>query len=402
MDILSELTLPETWQAFLTYKTEKQSLSKEEAERIRSLLAEGACARAALLSDPDFVPPLPSKKEISKEGSEKKRTVYCYPEEFQVFLKLIAFLLYRYDSVFSENCYAFRRQLGVSDAIRRLRSGKGVSQKYCLKVDIHNYFNSVSVPLLLEKLRFLEESDAPLYRLFSKLLTADACLEDEIAVSEKRGAMAGIPVAPFFANVYLSCVDAEFARMECLYFRYSDDILLFADSPKELSDLQELLYLRLSEHSLSLNPQKVRLSKPGEPIEFLGFSYRDGEMDLSPNTLRKTKAKIRRKARALRRWQNKKGLSGEKAAKGFIHAMNRKFYADRDPDAFTWSRWFFPNLTTAKGLAEIDACMQQYIRYAATGRHSKSNYRIRYNTLKEWGYRSLVHEYYATRKDTSL
>lgn len=71
-------------------------------------------------------------------------------------------------------------------------------------------------------------------------------------------------------------------------------------------------------------------------------------------------------------------------------------------DAFTWSRWFFPNLTTAKGLAEIDACMQQYIRYAATGRHSKSNYRIRYDTLKEWGYRSLVHEYYATRKDTSL
>lgn len=103
--------------------------------------------------------------------------------------------------------------------------------------------------------------------------------------------MAGIPVAPFFANVYLSCVDAEFARMGCLYFRYSDDILLFADSPKELSDLQELLYLRLSEHSLSLNPQKVRLSKPGEPIEFLGFSYRDGEMDLSLNTLRKTKAK---------------------------------------------------------------------------------------------------------------
>lgn len=49
MDILSELTLPETWQAFLTYKTEKQSLSKEEAERIRSLLADGVCACGASL-----------------------------------------------------------------------------------------------------------------------------------------------------------------------------------------------------------------------------------------------------------------------------------------------------------------------------------------------------------------
>ncbi len=67
-------------------------------------------------------------------------------------------------------------------------------------------------------------------------------------------------------------------------------------------------------------------------------------------------------------------------------------------DEFTWQRWFFPNLTTDKGLKEIDAYMQQYIRYTVTGRHYKGNYRIRYETLKEWGYRSLVHEYYSYKK----
>ena len=141
----------------------------------------------------------------------------------------------------------------------------------------------------------------------------------------------------------------------------------------------------------------------------MGFAYKDGEIDLSPNTTRKMKARIKRKANALMRWQRKKNLEPRKAAVGFIRAMNAKFYGCREPekqmktgemlsDEFTWERWFFPNLTTDKGLKEIDAYMQQYIRYAVTGRHYKGNFRIKYETLKEWGYRSLVHEYYAYRE----
>ena len=87
--------------------------------------------------------------------------------------------------------------------------------------------------------------------------------------------------------------------------------------------------------------------------------------------------------------------------------MNRKFYghprptdpaADEESDEFTWSRWFFPNLTTDTGLKTIDAYLQQYIRYCVTGRHYKGNYRIAYDTLKQWGYCSLVHEYYSAQR----
>ncbi len=111
---------------------------------------------------------------------------------------------------------------------------------------------------------------------------------------------------------------------------------------------------------------------------------------------------IKRKAEALRRWQRGKNLSGEKAAVGFIRAMNRKFYGgaakEEAGDEFTWNRWFFFNLTVDTGLKEIDAYMQEYIRYTVTGRHYKGNYRIKYETMKKWGYRSLVHEYYEWRK----
>ena len=168
-----------------------------------------------------------------------------------------------------------------------------------------------------------------------------------------------------------------------MYFRYSDDILLFGDTAEELKVRQTLLYERLAKEGLTVNSAKEKIYLPGEKIEFLGFSYQAGTIDLSENTLRKTKAKIRRKAEALRRWQRKKNLSREKAAIGFIRAMNRKFYGSDAEDEFTWKRWFFPYLTTDAGLKEIDAYMQQYIRYTVTGRHYKGNYRIRYETMKD-------------------
>lgn len=74
--------------------------------------------------------------------------------------------------------------------------------------------------------------------------------------------------------------------------------------------------------------------------------------------------------------------------------MNHKFYGTGADDEFTWSRWFFPNITTDQSLKKIDHYMQQYIRYIITGRHYKGNYRISYETLKDWGYCSMVNAYY--------
>lgn len=193
-------------------------------------------------------------------------------------------------------------------------------------------------------------------------------------------------------------VDHFFEEKGVLYFRYSDDILIFADSAEELDTYRAELYAKLKEKGLSLNPSKVQISGPGETFTFLGYGFQDGRADLAESTIEKIKGKIKRKSHSLRKWQRTKGLSGDRAAKGFIRAMNRKFYGVGEDADFSWSRWFFPCLTCDEGLREVDAYMQQYIRYCVTGRHYKGNYRITYEQMKEWGYRSLVHEYYAFRE----
>lgn len=411
--ILQEAAREESWYAFLQYKLDKQHLGRQEEAEIRDFIERRAyLPLCELWKQEKFPSDYPLKRLVNKQGTRKKRVVYSFPGDEGIMLKFIAFHLFRYDSFFCDNCYAFRREFGVKDAIRRIRYTPSLSEKYCLKVDIRNYFNSIDVDILLSRLDFLKESDMPLYLLFSRILLEERARENGKIVRESQGAMAGTPISPFFANVYLREVDCYFKEKNVLYFRYSDDILLFADTLEELELLQKELYEKVASLKLSLNTDKVRLSYPGEVWDFLGFCYRNGEIDLSDATLRKMKAKIKRKSDALRRWQRSKGLSGDKAAIGLIRAMNRKFYgkgiSTRHPEDenssadscrdFTWSRWFFPNLTTDKGLKTIDTYLTEYIRYTVTGRHYKGNYRIRYETLKEWGYRSLVHEYYEFRK----
>lgn len=392
MKIVPVKYIMEQWQKFLNYKIEKNHISQYEIEEIQAYIkGKRYLEMYDQIMQGIFPKDVPEKKIVNKDGTTKKRIVYSFDHDSSITLKFIAYQLYAVDDYFADNCYAFRRKHGVAQAIRRLLQLR-VQEKYCLKVDIHNYFNSICPKRLLEKLSFVP--DEKLRVVFANILLNDQVMYKGEKITESHGAMAGIPVAPFWANVYLAEVDQMFAERKVNYFRYSDDILILADSYEDLMDLQKILYKKLEELGLEINHEKEAVYAPHEKLEFLGFSFSDGVVDLSAHTVEKAKARICRKAKALMRWQRKKGLTADKAAKGFIRSMNHKFYGTGADDEFTWSRWFFPNITTDQSLKEIDHYMQQYIRYIITGRHYKGNYRISYETLKDWGYCSMVNAYY--------
>lgn len=393
--ILEEIGREEAWENFLQHKIEHQHLRAEEEGAIREFIEKKRYLPVYnAIMDGTFPEEYPVKKVINKEGVNKKRIVYSFLDDTSIAMKFIAHYLYCYDNLFSPNCYAFRRNYGVNQAMRRIIRHPDYGKKFCLKMDIHNYFNSINVNILMEKLSFLKADDPKLYGVLERMLLRPQVWEHGKLIEESHGVMAGTPMSPFLANWYLRELDQCFHKEGISYFRYSDDILVFADTLQELKEYKTRLETYFEQYHLQVNPEKEKISKPGETWEFLGFAYKDGRLDLSDNTKRKVKAKIKRKADALRRWQRKKQLPPEKAAIGFIRAMNGKFYGRDDPDDFTWKRWFFPNLTVDAGLREIDSYMQEYIRYTVTGRHYKGNYRIPYEQLKKWGYRNLVHEYY--------
>ena len=399
MSVIGDIRSEDKWNDFLHYKQQNRHLSKIEEHLLINFISEQRYLYYYEMLEKNVFPSdFPHKSIINKYGTDKKRVVYTFAEEENIVLKFIAHQLFRFDNIFSKNCYAFRKGYGVKNAISRFKRNPEYAAKYCFKADIHNYFNSIDIELLINKMYFLKSADFELYSLLVKILHEDRVYENGSLISEFHGAMAGIPVSPFFANIYLSDTDKWFEAKGIDYFRYSDDILIFADSETELNQYMDFLYASLEKLKLKVNPSKVRIFLPGEVWDFLGFSYDCGKIGLSANTMQKIKAKIKHKADALRRWQRKKQLSPDKAAIGFIRAMNMKFYGLDDTHDFTWKRWFFPNLTEDTGLKEIDAYMQEYIRYIITGRHYKGNYRITYNQMKDMGYRSLVNEYYKFKK----
>ena len=75
---------------------------------------------------------------------------------------------------------------------------------------------------------------------------------------------------------------------------------------------------------------------------------------------------MRRKARALEKWRRVKGKDGWMAARAFIKHFNRKLYTSECSSEVNWSWWYFPLITTDKSLTEIDAYMQDCVRYIAT------------------------------------
>lgn len=391
--ILSQISDPSLWRAFMNFKLERGRLSWREYVAMEKYVNE-KCYQPVLdkINRGEGLS-LPRKKIVNKMGSGKKRVVYSYRDDEMMVLRLIAFLLYRYDDKLSDNCYSFRAEKSAQSAVLELNNRLKNGRWWCYKTDIHNYFNSIKIPLLLPILNKMLADDKPLFDFFERMLTEPCAVCNGEIVTEEKGVMAGTPVSPFLANIYLVELDDYFAGKGIVYARYSDDVVVFAPTEEELQEHRNHILDFIARYGLEVNPEKEKICSPDEPFEFLGFRCLDGKIDISEATKRKLKGKIRRKAHTVRRKMSA-DTDVERIVQRFIGSLNRLFFDEHESDELTWSRWFFPVINKADGLKEIDAYVQQNIRFVASGRNNKRNYNLRYADMKRLGYRGLVNGFY--------
>ena len=339
---------------------------------------------------------VPQKRRIAKADSSKKRIVYSLPEDEAMVLKLLTWLMIRkYDSFFSDNLYSFRPGYGVKHALKRILSDQDSSQYYSYKLDVRNYFNSIDVDLLLPILKDLLSDDKRLYEFLAHQLSDPRVFDEGELVEEKKGVMAGMPYAVFLANVFLTPMDRMFEQLPgVVYCRYSDDIIIFSKDKDLLNKAKECMHGYLCELNLEINTDKEIETQPGEPWTFLGFECDGKNIDVSKVSAQKLKSKMKRKAKALRRWAEISGKDGWRAARAFIKHFNKKLYTSESNSEVNWSWWYFPLITTDRSLKQIDSYMQDCVRYAATGKRTKSRYKFRYEQMKELGMLSLVNMWY--------
>ncbi len=394
-DIYEQAWSPAAWEEYYNKVLDSGHLTKREERYLRKFIDEKQYLPILENLAAGLPFPHPERILLNKKGTDRKRAVFAFPQAENELLRFFGHALHRYDSLFAKNLYSFISGKSAKDALRYLVKRPRIRAMYALKLDIHDYFNSVDVALLLPMLQEVLKGEDRLYDFMAAILRDPYAITQSGPEAMQKGIIAGSPLSPFLADLYLAALDEHFWALKIPYARYADDIILFAPTAEELNGHFEFIKSFLAERGLTLNPRKIKHSAPGEGWEFLGFFYHNGTIDISAVALQKIKAKVRRKARAIYRWRRKKGATGDQAVRVFIRYFKRKFYDNPTKNELTWCRWYFPVINTTDSLHKIDSYMQESMRYIATGSHKKAAYNYRYAAMKENGYRPLRHEYYA-------
>lgn len=181
--------------------------------------------------------------------------------------------------------------------------------RYCYKIDLHHYYQSINHEVLKQKFRKVFKDPELLWLLdeiADSINTAteedliELSLSGEIEVDPNTGIPIGNYMSQYSGNFYLSSFD-HWVKEELHvkhYYRYMDDVVIFASSKEELHEIHRKVtaytrdYLHLNiKGNYQIFPTKVR------GVDFVGYRF-FGEYTL----LRKSTAiNFKRKMRACRK-----------------------------------------------------------------------------------------------------
>lgn len=181
--------------------------------------------------------------------------------------------------------------------------------RYCYKIDLHHYYQSINHEVLKQKFRKVFKDPELLWLLdeiADSINTAteedliELSLSGEIEIDPNTGIPIGNYMSQYSGNFYLSSFD-HWVKEELHvkhYYRYMDDVVIFASSKEELHEIHRKVtaytrdYLHLNiKGNYQIFPTKVR------GVDFVGYRF-FGEYTL----LRKSTAiNFKRKMRACRK-----------------------------------------------------------------------------------------------------
>lgn len=173
-----------------------------------------------------------------------------------------------------------------------MRGIEDIGSKYAYKVDITKYFNSVDKDKMMRVLKKsgVEKEVCDIIKgiLYEPMVVLDGRLVED----DEKGIMPGMPFATFLSNLFLTVIDKHFHDLQVQYYRFADDILILADSEKELRQYVAYTKRTIRSKGLDINPNKEFFYKPHDRIEFLGLYIQDSKFDLNTKSLKRAMSKI--------------------------------------------------------------------------------------------------------------
>jgi RNA-directed DNA polymerase len=387
---LERLRAPEFWDELLFQEEGYGRWGRRKLSAYRGLVDGGEVGEMLNEYASGRLVLAPPHRRLLNKADGRKKVVFTFAGAEELLLKALNRILQTTTAVnHSRLCHSFQPGRGPRTAFREIRRIRGLQNMHCLHLDVRDFFNSIPVEALLGSLPATITEDEPLRRLLTKTLRDQRVINgDDLITDSHKGVMAGTPLAPLLSNLYLRPLDAAFEEARTPFLRYADDMIVFGTAQEVMRhgfDIER----RLAALGLELNARKTRLSPSGTPWEFLGLRYERGSLDLAHNTVAKLRRRARRIARRARRRQD--------PAASAVRRINRRLFGiGGRPSDFTWASWFFPLLSRDTTLRRVDGLIQEQLRFAVTGLHSRRNFKaVPYERLRAVGYVPLVSAYRA-------
>lgn len=225
---------------------------------------------------------------IKKDG-KKERLIYklpYYPDricQWAVVQVIEPFII----NNFTSDTYSAIPKRGIHQCLQKLNKVLYLypeETKYCLKLDIKQYYPSINHNILKEKYKRLFK-DKDLLWLLDEIINS---------TKEEKGIPIGNYLSQYSGNFYLSDFDHWIKEKERIkyYYRYMDDIVILGKTKEELQNIRKEIdkYLLKLELSLKENwqifPTRVR------GVDFVGYRSFGKYILLRKDTKRNFKNKM--------------------------------------------------------------------------------------------------------------
>lgn len=214
----------------------------------------------------------------------------------------------RNEKVFSDSSFAYSSDKSQLDAVFRLKSILDLDKVFVAKYDFSNYFSSIKHDILAAVLEeekfFITELEKAF--ILSLVKYEYRCSEDDEVLKNEQGIPQGNSISSFLANMFADSLDSDLRKLRGEFVRYADDSIVVNDSYRD-SIKCYCAYKKFSrDKSIEINYRKfsgIRLyaSNPHEAkvmemegvekIDFLGYSIKNGILDISAAAVNRMKCK---------------------------------------------------------------------------------------------------------------
>lgn len=270
--------------------------------QIQSILQEGKII--------DYIP----KHEVFKinDGISKKVRYIVKPCFFeQIIHHMVMGVLKKHimSGMYEYNCGSIPKRGGnyaknvVEKYIHSHKHGGKIN--YCLKLDVHHFFQSIN-HLILKKFLMKSIKDSEIITILDIIIDTYSDHKDENGVD--CGLPIGFYTSQWLANWYLQGLDHYIKQVlkADFYVRYMDDMVIFAESKSELRTMLNGISVYMNNLGLSINskwqifPFDKRITKTGKHlkkgrcVDFVGFKFYRDRSVLRKTLLLKYTRKIRK------------------------------------------------------------------------------------------------------------